>query len=110
VIESAKKICGVTRGQKRKERDTRWWIEQRDTWWWTEERDTWSMEERDTWWWIEERDTWWWMKEIQQAVKIKKEVLKKWQKCKQDAALKADHNARDYELQRDQESSSKTED
>jgi hypothetical protein len=28
VVESAKKICGVTRGQRRKERETWWWMEE----------------------------------------------------------------------------------
>ena len=27
ILESAKSICGVTRGQKRQERDTWWWSE-----------------------------------------------------------------------------------
>ena len=27
IVESAKSICGVTRGQKRQERDTWWWSE-----------------------------------------------------------------------------------
>jgi len=28
ITESAKKICGVTRGQRRKERETWWWMEE----------------------------------------------------------------------------------
>jgi len=28
VVESAKKICGVTQGQRRKERETWWWMEE----------------------------------------------------------------------------------
>jgi len=27
IVEAAKSVCGVTRGQKRKERDTWWWSE-----------------------------------------------------------------------------------
>jgi len=74
VIESANKICGVIRGLQRTE--------------------------RDTWWWTEERDTWWWTEEVQQAVKTKKEVFKKWQKCRQDATLNAEYKASCKETER----------